>query len=74
MKTNLKLTKITISKLDNLNLKSIPNEELKNLKGGQDVLTWNTIDIVTIGGTWNDTSSYTSCVFSEAGNCLTRLS
>lgn len=93
MKTNLKLTKITISKLDNLNLKPLQKDELQNLKGGNDVLTiTNTstpggptsegnppsgggpIDIITGGGNWNDTSSYTSCVFSAAGSCLTRLS
>ncbi|MFB9077762.1 hypothetical protein ACFFLS_00385 [Flavobacterium procerum] len=34
MKTNLKLSKITISKLDNLNFKPLENGELINLKGG----------------------------------------
>jgi len=92
MKTNLKLTKITISKLDNLNLRPLENSEMQNLKGG-DVLTFtNTstpggptsegnppsgggpIDIITDGGGWNDTSSYTSCVVYLGGGCMTKLS
>ncbi len=93
MKTNLKLTKITISKLDNLNLRPLQNDELQNLKGGGEVLTFtNTstpggptsqgnppsgggpVDIITIGGGWDDTSSYTSCIVSEGGTCMTKLS
>lgn len=40
MKTNLKLTKVTISKLDNLNLKPLENGELQKVKGGGDILTF----------------------------------
>jgi hypothetical protein len=98
MKTNLKLTKITISKLDNLNLRPLENGELQNIKGGGDVTSFTStidpitttqptdtsgpsgatsgggVDIITIGGGWNDTSSYTSCIVSEGGTCMTKLS
>ncbi|WP_337967680.1 hypothetical protein [uncultured Flavobacterium sp.] len=96
MKTNLKLTKITISKLDNLNLRPLQNDELQNLKGGGEVPSFTStlqpttnptdtsgpsgttstggVDIITIGGGWNDTSSYTSCIVSEGGTCMTKLS
>lgn len=73
MKTNLKLSKVTISKLDNLNLNPLQNEELQNVKGGGDsVIT--TVTVETIGGGWNDTSSVTSCTFDINTNCYTKLS
>ncbi|WP_409417643.1 hypothetical protein [Flavobacterium sp. PS2] len=92
MKTNLKLTKVTISKLDNLNIKPLENGELQNVKGGGEVTTFtNTatpsdtsngtgpsgggpVDIITIGGGWNDTSSYSSCNFNLSTYCNTKLS
>jgi|GEM_PF-1946823 hypothetical protein len=96
MSTNLKLTKITISKLDNLNFKPLENGELQNVKGGGDQTNFTKtidpttkptdtsgpggttsgggIDIITIGGGGNDTSSYSSCTFDINGDCYTKLS
>ncbi|PIF31804.1 hypothetical protein CLU81_2311 [Flavobacterium sp. 9] len=73
MKTNLKLTKVTISKLDNLNLKPLENGELQNVKAGGDS-SITTVTVETIGGGWNDTSSITSCTFTINTDCYTKLS
>lgn len=76
MKTNLKLTKVTISKLDNLNFKPLENEVLQNLKGG---FMFTGVDIITIGGGWNDTTHLSSCQFEydddgNYTNCISRES
>lgn len=73
MKTNLKLTKIKIAKLDNLNLKPLQDEELQNIKGGEDP-SITTVTIGTIGGGWDDTSSISSCTFDINTVCYTKLS
>lgn len=64
MKTNLKLSKITISKLDNLNFTALENEHLRNIKGGGDTITSPTVQFpgsptVTLPG--NDTTHLSSC-------------
>lgn len=76
---NLKLKKVTISKLDNLNLKKIEREQLREFKAGGDA-NFTTVDIITIGGGFNDTSHLSSCDFNydptqgEYTECISRSS
>lgn len=80
MKTNLKLSKITISKLDNLNFQPLEDNQLQNLKGGGDSYI-STVHVYTIGGGFNDTTHLSSCEFGvdesgnyDYGNCVSRQS
>jgi hypothetical protein len=80
MKINLKLSKITISKLDNLNFKALENDQLHNLKGGGDT-NITTVKVITIGGGFNDTTHLSSCEYgvddsgnNDYGNCVSRQS
>lgn len=79
MKTNLKLSKITISKLDNLNFKPLENGELINIQGGNTTVPINTstrtnqytsgpVIIYTAGGDYNDTTHLSSCQVDLGGN------
>lgn len=61
-KVNLKLKKITISKLDNLSTNQLKKDQLDNLKGGGDI-NFTGVEIITIGGGWNDTTHLSSCSF-----------
>lgn len=77
MKTNLKLSKITISKLDNLNFTSLENGELMNVKGGGDGVPIKFPGSPTVTRPGNDTTHLSSCQLDWEGNvsyteCISR--
>jgi hypothetical protein len=77
MKTNLKLSKITISKLDNLNFASLENEQLINVKGGEPTPSVTFPGSPTVTRPGNDTTHLSSCQLDWEGNvsyteCISR--
>ncbi|WP_035653008.1 hypothetical protein [Flavobacterium sp. ASV13] len=82
MKTNLKLSKITISKLDNLNFNALENEQLANVKGGGgDGVPIKFPGSPTVTAPYNDTTHLSSCEYgigddgnNDYGNCISRQS